>query len=90
MPKMVITHAVADIERWLRGNAERAEAIGSVSGSNVTDFVAQDGSNNVAITADVGDPEALKAMLASPPPDLAAVMEAHGVVPPLTAYLEAG
>jgi hypothetical protein len=89
MPKMVITHAVADIDQWLKGKAERATAIGSASGSNVTDFVAQDGSNNVAITADIDDPEALQTMLASPPPALAATMEAHGVVPPLTAYIEA-
>ena len=41
MPRIVITHAVADIERWLEGKAERAAAIESGSGSNVTDFVAQ-------------------------------------------------
>jgi hypothetical protein len=89
MPRMVITRAVTDIERWLTGKAERAAAIGSVSGSKATDFVAQDGSNNVAITADIDDPEALRAMLASPPPELAATMEAHGVVLPLMAYIEA-
>ena len=26
MPKMVVTHAVVDIEKWLRGKAERAGA----------------------------------------------------------------
>ena len=26
MPKMVVTHAVVDIERWLQGKAERAAA----------------------------------------------------------------
>ena len=89
MPRMVITHAVEDIERWLRGKAERAEAIESGSGSNVTDYVASDGSNNIAITADVGDLAAMQAMLASPSPDVAAKMEAHGVVAPITAYVEA-
>ena len=72
MPKVVITHAVADIERWLEGKTERAAAIESGSGSNVTDFVAHDGSNNVAITADVEDLGALQTMLASPPPDVLA------------------
>lgn len=54
MPKMVITHPVVDIERWLKGKAERAAAIGPFA-TNVTDHVAADGSNNVAITADIHD-----------------------------------
>ena len=55
----------------------------------MTDFVAEDGSNNIAVTADVADVEALKAFLASPPPDVLATMEEHGVIPPITAYIEA-
>lgn len=89
MPRMVITHAVEDVERWLTGKAERAAAIESGSGSNVTDFVAADGSANVAITADVADLDAIKAMLAAPPPEVLERMRAHGVVPPITAYIEA-
>jgi hypothetical protein len=89
MPRMVITHAVADVERWLAGKAERAAVIESVSGSNVTDYVAEDGSNLIAVTADIADVDAVKAMLASPPPEAVAKMEAHGVVPPFTAYIEA-
>ena len=57
MPKVVITHAVQDIDRWLQGKAERAAAIESGTGSNVIDYVAQDGSNNIAICADVADVE---------------------------------
>ena len=57
MPKVVITHAVQDIDRWLQGKAERAAAIESGTGSNVVDYVAQDGSNNIAICADVADVE---------------------------------
>jgi hypothetical protein len=89
MPKIVVTHAVADIDRWLAGNAGRTAAIESVSGTNVTDHVAADGSNNIAVTADVQDLDALQAMLASPPPEMAALMEEHGVIPPLTAYIQA-
>ena len=89
MPRVVITHAVVDTERWLKGKAARAQAIESGSGSNVTDYVARDGSNNIAVTADVQDLAALQAILASPSPEVAAVMEEHGVVPPITAYLEA-
>jgi hypothetical protein len=43
MPRIVAVHAVEDIPRWLEGKAERAAAIESASGSNVTDFVAVDG-----------------------------------------------
>jgi hypothetical protein len=89
VPRIVITHAVADIERWLKGKAERAAAIESGSGSNVIDYIAQDGSNNIALTADVHDVGAMQSMLASPPPEVAAKMEEHGVVPPITAYIEA-
>jgi hypothetical protein len=85
----VITHAVVDIDRWLKGKAGRAAAIESASGTNVTDYVAQDGSSNIAVTADVQDLDAVRAMLASPPPEIAATMEEHGVIPPLTAYIEA-
>src|SRR6266542_109611 len=57
-------------------------------GSNVTDYVAADGSNNVAITADVSDPATLQGMLASPPPEVLAAMQEHGVVQPITSYVE--
>jgi hypothetical protein len=82
-------HAVVDLDRWLEGKSERAAALESGTGSNVTDYVAHDGSNNIAITADVQDVEALQAMLASPTPEVAAAMEAHGVVQPISAYVAA-
>ena len=88
MPKVVITHAVQDIDRWLQGKAERAAAIESGTGSNVTDYVAQDGSKSVAITADVADAGAVQSMLASPPDEVVAAMEAHGVIQPIAMYVE--
>ena len=88
MPKVVITHAVEDIDRWLQGKAERAAAIEGGTGSNVTDYLAQDGSKNIAITADVADVDAMKSLLTAPSAEVAATMEAHGVVHPLTAYIE--
>jgi len=88
MPRVVLTHAVQDLDRWLQGKAERAEAIESGTGSNVTDYVAHDGSNNIAITADVADLTAMQEMLGSPSPEVQAAMEAHGVVQPITVYIE--
>jgi hypothetical protein len=88
MPRLVVIHAVEDVERWLEGKAERAAAISAV-GTNVTDYVALDGSNKIAITAEIHDLDAAKQLFASPPPDVAATMQKHGVVPPITAYVEA-
>jgi hypothetical protein len=87
MPRMVITHEVVDIERWLAGKAERAAALGSV-GTDVTDHVALDGSKRIAVSATIHDVDAVRALLDAPPPEVAAQMEAHGVLPPLTAYIE--
>jgi hypothetical protein len=87
MPKIVITHKVVDVERWLRGKAERAAVI-SAFATQVKDHVAMDGSNNIAVTADVHDMAGAQAMMASPSPKDAAAMERHGVTPPLTVYIE--
>lgn len=87
MTKIVLTHGVVDIERWLKGKEERAAAITGF-GSNVRDHIAVDGSNQVAVTADVDDLDGLQSMLASPPPEIAAQMQSHGVVPPVVAYIE--
>ncbi|MGO9197248.1 MAG: hypothetical protein ACLQK4_08980 [Acidimicrobiales bacterium] len=88
MPKIVITHSVVDVDNWLRFKAERAEAIAGMGGSNVVDHVSHDGSNTVAITGDVDDVAAVTAAISSPPAELAAAMERHGVVPPLAVYVE--
>ena len=87
MPKMVMTHAVVDIDRWLAGKTERAALIGTFA-TNVTDYVAADGSNNIAITADVQDADGAQAALASPSPEAADAMERHGVILPPAVYIE--
>lgn len=88
MPKLVIMHAVEDVERWLKGKEERVAVLGAF-GSNVTDFVAADGSPNVAVSAEVHDMDGLQAMMASPSDETMALMQKHGVVPPFTNYIEA-
>ncbi len=87
MPKLVVTHAVVDIERWLQGKPEREAGFGRWA-TNVTDHVAADGSNNVAITADIHDMAGLQAAMASPSPEDAAAEERNGVIQPLKAYIE--
>jgi hypothetical protein len=88
MAKMVVTHSVVDVDNWLKGKAERADAISAMGCTNVVDYVAEDGSKAIAITADASDPAAVMAAISSPPPEVAAAMERHGVLPPVTIYIE--
>ena len=87
MPRIVITHAIQEPQRWLRGKAERAAA--APGGRNVTDLLALDGSNQAALSLDVDDVEAFMAMIAAMPPEVAAQAESHGVIQPFTVYVEA-
>jgi muconolactone delta-isomerase len=88
VPRIVITHAVQDVDRWLKGKAERAAALPGAA--DVTDLVAMDGSNHAAVMFDIDDPDALKAVLSSVPPEMAAQAESHGViVPTMAAYVQA-
>ena len=66
MPKMVITHGVVDVDNWLKGKAERADAITAMGCSNVVDYVAEDGSKAIAVTADAHDPAAVMATIELP------------------------
>ncbi len=87
MPRMVVTHAVVDIDRWLAGKAVRVDVIGQYA-TNVTDYVAADGSNSIAITADIHDMDGVMVLMTSPTPEGLATQEEHGVIPPITAYIE--
>ena len=88
MTKIVLTHAVEDVERWLGFKGERAASIGAMGASNVVDHVAADGSKNVAVSFDATDAGAIQAGLASPPPELVAAMQRHGVIQPVAAHIE--
>ena len=86
MPRFVITHAVKDVDRWLAGKAERAAAL---PGAGPTDLVALDGSAQAAVSFDFDDTEAFKQFISSMPPEVAAQAESHGVIQPMTVYVEA-
>jgi muconolactone delta-isomerase len=87
MPRIVITHAVHDVGRWQEGRAERAAALPGAT--DVTDLVAMDGSNHAAVVFDFDDLDALKGVLSSVPPEMAAQAESHGVIMPMIVYVEA-
>jgi hypothetical protein len=85
--KVVLTHAVEDVERWLSFKAERAASIGAMGGSNVADHVSLDG-KNVAISLETNDLSGLEAGIATPSDGLSDAMQRHGVIPPVIAYVE--
>ncbi len=87
MPRIVITHAVQDVDRWLKGKDERAAALPGAT--DVADLVAMDGSNHAAVTFSFDDLDALKAVLSSVPREMPAKAESHGVIMPMTVYVEA-
>ena len=87
MPKIVITHAIQEPQRWLGGKAERVAA--APGARNVTDLLALDGSNQAALSLEVDDVDAFMAMISAMPPEVAAQAEAHGVIQPFTVYVEA-
>ena len=85
MPRIIFTHPVRDPALWASKHAERVAAFAGW-GSNVVEYLAADGSNNIAVSVDVHDFEAMQASLASP--ELAAAKEAHGVLEPMAMHLE--
>jgi len=85
MPRVVFTHPVSDLAHWASKHSERVDAFASW-GSNVVDGLSVDGSNNVSVSVDVHDLEAMEAAMATPEMD--AAKQAHGVLEPLSVFIE--
>ena len=87
MAKIVVTAAVKDVEAWLKFKPEMVAQLSAVA-SDGASYVAMDGSNHVASTWDVPDMDAFQAAQRSFPPDLAAVAESAGMIPPVMIYIK--
>jgi len=85
MPKMVITHPVKDAKHWASKHDERVTSF-SPFGTDLVSYVATDGSNRAAVSANITDVEGLLAYAQSP--EAAEGMVAHGVLEPLVWHLE--
>jgi muconolactone delta-isomerase len=84
---MVSVRSSSGWQRSRGGKAERSVALPGAT--NVTDLVAVDGSKHAAVAFDIDDLDALKAVLSSVPPEMAAQARSHGViVPTMTVYAE--
>ncbi len=85
MPRVVFTHAVSDPAHWASKHSERVEAF-AAWGTDVVDYLSADGSNNVAVSADVHDMPAMQAALGSP--EIERAKRAHGVMDPVRVHIE--
>jgi hypothetical protein len=86
MPRIVATHTVNDVKHWASKGDERVEILAPF-GTEVVSYVAADGSNQVAVSANIHDMEGMMAMMQTP--EAAAAMESHGVIQPVVFHLEA-
>ena len=86
MPRIVATHEVKDVKHWASKGDERVEIIGPFA-TEIVSYVAADGSNKVAVSANVHNMEGLMAMMQTA--EAAAAMEAHGVIQPVVFHAEA-
>jgi hypothetical protein len=85
MPRVVVTHAVNDAKHWASKGDERVEVFAPFA-TEVVSYVAADGSNQVAVSANMHDMEGMMAYVQTP--EAAAAMEAHGVLQPLIFHFE--
>ena len=85
MPRVVFTHAVSDVDHWASKHAFRVEAF-STWGSNVVDYLNAEGGNTVSVSVDVHDMDAMKASMETT--EMAAAKAAHGVLEPISMFVE--
>ena len=84
MTTVVITHAVGNVDTWLKGGEERT-ALFSNYCSNHRIF-RQEGTNRVSIVCDNVDLAKMKAAMDSP--EIAEGKAKHTVIDPLEVYIE--
>jgi hypothetical protein len=85
MPRIVATHAVEDKDRWAGFHSERVEVF-SPYGKDVVDHMTP-GGDQVAVTVDIHDMDGLMASLQTPA--MKEAMDRHGVIQPVTFFVEA-
>ena len=85
MSKMMISHAVSDVENWLARRPQRVADLAPFA-SEITDYVATDGSDRVVIGLEVHDVEGLVAAMANLSPERAASIAEQGIIGPLLSW----
>jgi hypothetical protein len=85
MPRIVVTHSVKDVKLWVSKKDERAKDVAPFA-TEVVEYVAADGSNKIAVSANIHDMDGMMAFMQTP--ESVASMEAHGVLQPLVFHVE--
>jgi hypothetical protein len=87
MTRIVVTHAVKDVEQWLACRAKTVAAFAPYA-TDIFFYTIPEGSNNVAISLNVHDMAGM--MAATETPEHKAMTEEAGVIhPPHAMYFEA-
>jgi len=84
MPRVVMTHAVTDVEAWASYKAERAAFFEDFA-SDIVDYLPTDGGTTIAVSANVHDMDGLLAALETP--EAKALEESHGLIEPISSYV---
>jgi len=88
MPTIIAHHEVTNTDHWL-SSPKREEVLPSLGISNIRTFVDRANPRKVAVLMDVADLDALLAVLANPPAELAEAMQYDGVLPETMSILVA-
>ncbi len=87
MSRMIVTHAVKDVDQWLAYRDQTVEAFAPYA-TNIFFCTIPEGGNNVAISLNVHDMDGMMAMTETP--EHKALVEKAGVIhPPHAVYMEA-
>lgn len=87
MPRMIVTHAVKDVDQWLAYRTQTLEAFAPYA-TDVFFCTIPEGGNNVAISLNVHDMDGMMAMVETA--EHQALTEKAGVIhPPHAMYMEA-
>jgi hypothetical protein len=85
VPRVVFTHAVTDVQVWAGHGAARVEFFDAFA-TDVVDYVPTDGGSTVAVSANVHDMDGMLAALQTP--EATALEESHGVIQPISSFVE--
>jgi len=83
MNKITVTHKVLDVDKWIGFHGERVLLFSNVA-TDLVSYVDDGGSNSVAVSMTVTDPEGFQALIESG--EVTETKERHGVLPPITFY----
>ena len=87
MTRMIVTHAVKDVDQWLANRAKAVEAFAPYA-TDIHHYTIPEGGNNVAMALNVHDMDGLMALVETP--EHQALTEEAGVIhPPHAMYFEA-